>query len=91
MYLGRPWRQYGMTLFMHCDMGGFIRPEGWHNWGKTENEQCARYYEFENTGEGAATDKRVFWSKQLSKKEAKEYTLENVMGDWNPQACKIVM
>ncbi|MBO5835638.1 MAG: pectin esterase [Bacteroidales bacterium] len=91
MYLGRPWRQYGMTLFMHCDMGGFIRPEGWHNWGKTENEQCARYYEFENTGEGAASDKRVFWSKQLSKKEAKEYTLENVMGDWNPQACKIVM
>ena len=91
MYLGRPWRQYGMTLFMHCDMGGFIRPEGWHNWGKTENEQCARYYEFENTGEGAATAQRVFWSKQLSKKEAKEYTLENVMGDWNPKACKIVM
>lgn len=91
MYLGRPWRQYGMTLFMHCDMGGFIRPEGWHNWGKTENEQCARYYEYENTGEGAATAQRVFWSKQLSKKEAKEYTLENVMGDWNPKTCLIVL
>lgn len=88
MYLGRPWRQYGMTLFMHCDLGGFIRPEGWHNWGKAENEQTARYYEFENTGEGAAIDKRVAWSKQLTKKEAKEYTLENVMGDWNPLLLK---
>lgn len=88
MYLGRPWRQYGMTLFMHCDLGGFIRPEGWHNWGKAENEQTARYYEFENTGEGAAYDKRVAWSKQLTKKEAKEYTLENVMGDWNPLLLK---
>ncbi len=88
MFLGRPWRQYGMTLFMHCDMGAFIRPEGWHNWGKPENEQTARYYEFENTGAGAAFDKRVAWSKQLSKKEAKEYTLENVMGDWNPLTLK---
>lgn len=88
MYLGRPWRQYGMTLFMHCDMGSFMRPEGWHNWGKAENEQTARYYEFENTGEGAAYDKRVAWSKQLTKKEAKEYTLENVMGDWNPLLLK---
>lgn len=88
MYLGRPWRQYGMTLFMHCDMGSFMRPEGWHNWGKAENEQTARYYEFENTGEGAAIDKRVAWSKQLTKKEAKEYTLENVMGDWNPLLLK---
>lgn len=88
MYLGRPWRQYGMTLFMHCDMGSFMRPEGWHNWGKAENEQTARYYEFENSGEGAAIDKRVAWSKQLTKKEAKEYTLENVMGDWNPLLLK---
>ncbi len=89
VYLGRPWRQYGMTLFMHCNLGGFIRPEGWHNWGQKINEECARYYEFENTGEGAATDKRVAWSKQLSKKQAKEYTLENVCGDWNPLEFKL--
>ena len=42
------------------------------------SEQTARYMEFENTGEGAATDKRVKWSRQLTKKEAKEITLENV-------------
>ena len=44
--------------------------------------------EFENTGDGAATDKRVGWSRQLTKKEAKEITLENAFklsSDWQPQ------
>ncbi len=77
VYLGRPWRDYGYTLFMHCTLPKGIRPEGWHHWQK-EREQTARYLEFENTGEGAAIDKRVGWSRQLTKKEAKEITLENV-------------
>lgn len=77
MYLGRPWRDYGYTLFMHCTLPAQIRPEGWHHW-REEAKQTARYYEFENTGEGAATDGRVSWSRQLTKREAKEVTLENV-------------
>ena len=85
LYLGRPWRDYGYTLFMHCTLPSQIRPEGWHHWQK-EREQTARYLEFENTGEGAATDKRVGCSRQLTKKEAKEITPENVFrraDDWN--------
>ena len=77
VYLGRPWRDYAYTLFMHCTLPRQIRPEGWHHWQK-EREQTARYLEFENTGEGAATSKRASWSRQLTKKEAKEITLENV-------------
>ena len=77
VYLGRPWRDYGYTLFMHCSLPAQIRPEGWHHWQK-EREQTARYLEFENTGEGAATDKRATWSRQLTKKEAKEITVEKV-------------
>lgn len=77
MYLGRPWRDYGYTLFMYCTLPAQIRPEGWHHW-REEAKQTARYYEFENTGEGAATDGRVSWSRQLTKREAKEVTLENV-------------
>ncbi len=77
VYLGRPWRDYGYTLFMHCTLPAQIRPEGWHHW-REEAKQTARYLEFENTGEGAATDKRVGWSRQLTKKEVKEITLENV-------------
>ena len=86
VYLGRPWRDYGYTLFMHCKLPKQIRPEGWHNWQK-EREQTARYLEFENTGEGAATDKRVSWSRQLTKKEAKEITQEKVFSredKWRP-------
>ena len=86
VYLGRPWRDYGYTLFMHCTLPSQIRPEGWHHWQK-EREQTARYLEFENTGEGAAIDKRVTWSHQLSKKEAKEITLEKVFQrneEWRP-------
>ncbi len=86
VYLGRPWRDYGYTLFMHCDLPKQIRPEGWHHWQK-EREQTARYLEFENTGEGAATEKRASWSRQLTKKEAKGITLENVFlrnEEWHP-------
>ena len=34
VYLGRPWRDYGYTLFMECELGSHIRPEGWHHWQK---------------------------------------------------------
>jgi pectin methylesterase-like acyl-CoA thioesterase len=77
LYLGRPWRDYGYTLFIHCTLPREIRPEGWHNWEK-HREQTARYLEFENTGEGANTSKRVAWSHQLTKKEASTITIENV-------------
>ena len=69
VYLGRPWRDYGYTLFMNCEMGRHIRPEGWHHWEK-QREQTARYLEYNNHGEGAKTQERVVWSRQLTKKEA---------------------
>lgn len=85
VYLGRPWRDYGYTLFMNCQLGKHIRPEGWHHWQK-ERENTARYLEYNNNGEGAATTQRVAWSKQLSKKEAAKITIENVFSindNWN--------
>ena len=87
VYLGRPWRDYGYTLFMHCTLPRQIRPEGWHHWEK-HREQTARYLEFENTGEGAVTDKRVAWSRQLTKKEASKISMQEVftLGDtWKPE------
>ena len=77
VYLGRPWRDYGYTLFMNCQLPRQIRPEGWHQW-RPEAVKTARYMEYNNTGEGAATDKRVAWSRQLTKKEASKITLEAV-------------
>lgn len=87
VYLGRPWRDYGYTLFMNCELPRQIRPEGWHQW-RPEAVKTARYMEYNNRGEGAATDKRVSWSRQLSKKEAQKITLNNVFSvnqSWSPQ------
>lgn len=84
VYLGRPWRPYGATTFIHCDFGKHIRPEGWHNWGKKENEATARYAEFGNKGEGAPITGRVSWAKQLTNKEVSHYSIENIFnGDSN--------
>ena len=86
VYLGRPWRDYGYTLFMNCDLGKHIRPEGWHHWEK-QREQTARYLEYNNHGEGASTKERVVWSRQLTKKEAVVITPETVFSisdRWNP-------
>lgn len=78
VYLGRPWRPYGYTLFMNCDLGKHIRPEGWFNWNNPANEKTARYYEYNNHGEGASPKKRVAWGHQLTKKEAAQVTVANV-------------
>ena len=82
VFLGRPWRPYAYTLFMNCTLGSHIVPQGWHNWNNASNEQTARYCEYNNTGEGAKTAARAPWSKQLTKKEAAEVTIENVFKDW---------
>ena len=87
VYLGRPWRDYGYTLFMNCELPRQIRPEGWHQW-RPEAVKTARYMEYNTRGDGAATDKRVSWSRQLSKKEAQKITLNNVFSvnqSWSPQ------
>lgn len=86
VYLGRPWRDYGYTLFMNCELGSHIRPEGWHHWQK-EREQTARYMEYNNSGEGAKTDSRAAWTHSLTKKEAAKITMDEVFGlndKWTP-------
>ena len=83
LYLGRPWRAYSRTAFIRCQLPKQIAPEGWNNWGNAENEKTAFYAEYKNTGEGANSKSRVPWSKQLSEKEAKEFTLENIFSNNN--------
>ena len=71
---------------MHCQLPREILPEGWHHW-REEAKQTARYMEYDNYGEGAATKGRVNWSRQLTKKEAQAITLERVFSisdTWTP-------
>lgn len=80
VYLGRPWKSYAKTVFMNCEMGKHIRPEGWHNWSKPDAEKTAFYAEYNCSGPGFQPEKRVAWSHQLTKEEAKKYTIENILG-----------
>ena len=89
VYLGRPWRPYAKTVYIGCEMGRHIRPEGWHDWNKPEAHKTAFYAEYGCTGPGADRVGRVKWSKQLTAKQAAEYSFEKVMGrggstSWNP-------
>lgn len=81
VYLARPWRAYSATVFMQCELGGHIIPEGWHNWGNPDNEKTARYAEYKNYGPGANTNKRVAWSKQMTDDEADQYTRANIFNE----------
>lgn len=84
-YLGRPWRPYAKTVFIKCDLGKVIKPEGWNNWGKVSNEQTTYYAEYKNTGVGYKPTQRVSWSHQLTDNEAKEYQIETIFKGWIPE------
>ncbi len=87
VYLGRPWRDYAQTVFINCEMGEHIKPEGWHNWSKPNREKTTFYAEYNSSGPGAAPGDRVEWSHQLSKKQLKQYKLKNMFrscSNWNP-------
>ena len=70
-YLGRPWRDYAQTVFIDCELGSHIRPEGWHDWGKPQAHKRAFYAECGSTGAGAAGE-RVKWSHRLTPKQAQK-------------------
>ncbi|MEO6730336.1 MAG: pectinesterase family protein [Ferruginibacter sp.] len=90
LYLGRPWRSFAKTVFIQCELPPVIAAAGWDNWNNPANEKTVFYGEYKSKGAGANSKNRVGWSKQLTDKEAKEYTLENIFlncavalnGDW---------
>lgn len=91
VYLGRPWRLYASTAFIHCSLGAHIRPEGWHNWNKAEAETTARYMEYGNTGPGADTAARVRWARRLTRREAAAFTVNGILkgaDKWRPGAAR---
>jgi pectinesterase len=86
-FLGRPWRDYAQTIFLHTEMSDVVNPEGWNNWGKPYAEKVATYAEFASTGPGATPDKRAAWTKQLTAEQAAAYSIEKVLAGtdgWNP-------
>lgn len=84
VYLGRPWRPHAKVVFINSEMDSHIRPEGWDNWRNPANEKTAFFAEYNNKGPGSDIAKRQKWSHQLTEAEAREYTVEKVLGTWKP-------
>lgn len=85
VYLSRPWRPYAKAVYIRCDMGSHIRPEGWNNWNNKEAEKTVFYVEYKSTGKGASPNTRVAFARQL--KTLAGYDIEEVLkgtDGWNP-------
>ncbi|WP_238540597.1 pectinesterase family protein [Paenibacillus mucilaginosus] len=88
--LGRPWRAYSNVKYVNSYMDDHIKPVGWDNWGRTENESTAQYGEYASYGPGADPKARFRWSKQLTTEEAALLTPADILGGsdgWNPFAA----
>jgi pectinesterase len=86
-FLGRPWRDFASVTFLNTDMSEAVRPQGWHNWGRPQREQTARFAEYNSSGPGGSSAGRVAWARQLSDDEAKQITIQRVLGGadgWDP-------
>lgn len=86
VYLGRPWRPFAQTVYINCAIDSTIKKKGWHNWCKPDAEKTTFYGEYNSKGAGSDISKRVSWSHQLTKDQAKKYTAKNVLkgkDNWN--------
>jgi pectinesterase len=90
VYLGRPWRPHAKTVFIKCELGSHITAAGWDPWKGDamfpDKEKTAYYAEYANTGVGALIKDRVKWAKQLTKKQAGRYKLNEIFCGWDPLA-----
>ena len=91
VYLGRPWRAYGRTVYLETEMGAHIRAEGWNNWNDPAREKTAWFGEYRSTGKGSAPAGRVKWMHNLSALEAKAFETENFLkgaDGWEPKKAR---
>lgn len=85
-YLGRPWRPFARTVFLHCEMDECVSPEGFQDWGETRiTRRCGEY---QTSGARADQSTRHPCRARLSDEEAALLTLREVIGGydgWNPR------
>uniref|UniRef100_J3M6B0 Pectinesterase n=1 Tax=Oryza brachyantha TaxID=4533 RepID=J3M6B0_ORYBR len=60
-YLGRPWKNYSRTVVMESFVGDLVDPAGWMPWAGDFALDTLFYAEYNNSGPGADTSRRVTW------------------------------
>jgi pectinesterase len=100
--LGRPWKAFAKVVYINCEEGSHIKPEGWSDWSSASYDTSAYFAEYNCSGTGFKPTSRLAWTHQLSALEANEYTLAKIFAanaaspayasDWLPaidNACTI--
>ena len=84
VYLGRPWREFAKTIFLHCEFGPHIHPEHFHDWNKKEAHETIFYAEYQNlpTPETPADFVQI-----LSDDDTDRYTKEAVLSGEDHWTC----
>lgn len=86
-YLGRPWKEYSRTVIMQSTISDVINPAGWYEWNGNFALNTLYYAEYQNSGPGAGTSRRVTWKGYkviTSAAEAQSFTPGNFIagGSW---------
>ncbi|XP_038878011.1 pectinesterase-like [Benincasa hispida] len=86
-FLGRPWQRYSRTVVMQTSISNVIDPAGWHVWNGNFALDTLFYAEYQNSGAGADTSRRVTWKGYrviTSAAEAQAFTAGNFIsgGTW---------
>ncbi|KAK9057239.1 hypothetical protein SSX86_022074 [Deinandra increscens subsp. villosa] len=83
-YLGRPWKEYSRTVYINTFMDTLIDGAGWREWSGDFALNTSYYAEFNNSGPGSDTSRRVTWSgfHIIEATDAVNFTTSSfVMGD----------
>lgn len=88
VYLARPWRDYGQSVFLHCVVGPHIHPDLFHDWGKSAAREHCFFSAYRLTNkEGSNILPKASFSRMLTKDIIDHYSKENVLqgnDHWNP-------
>jgi pectinesterase len=95
-YLGRPWKDFGKTVYLNTKMGPHIKDIGWAVWATAgadaDNQWTGFYAEYNSMDLAGApiNPTRAAWGQKLTPTQAARYTIDNVFNygsgsdSWNP-------
>ena len=87
-YLARPWQPNSSSVFVNCELGNHIKPEGWSTWDGNNHLTgiFAEYNSQTPNGESVDISQRVDWSSQLSAQQVEDfYNLDYFLDGWDAQ------
>ncbi len=82
VFLGRPWREYGKTVFIRCHMGAHIKKEGFSIWEGTNRHENCYYAQYQCSGPGYSEGHIASFTHILTDEQAERYTIDNIFKDW---------